>query len=225
MTPVAPTQAAGAVPISDSGPHEARRDGVGVPRRRHVARRPQPGVRRPDAGHREARRRRHPVRGLRVQPPARQAAGCHAERRPDADLGGEPVAVGPPPPDGGPRPVHAGRPVQPAKAARDPALRHAEQAARLLRQVPLQPEHIDAIITALYQGQDELQRDNASIEQEKANLWTSMGRLRQYSYLAQSLDAELTAKIASDRGDRPDRATRPQGGHAVLRSGRRTRIC
>lgn len=66
--------------------------------------------------------------------------------------------------------------------------------------------HIDAIITALYQGQDELQRDNASIEQEKANLWASMGRLRRYSYLAQSLDAELTAKIASLEATDPDRA-------------------
>jgi uncharacterized protein YaaN involved in tellurite resistance len=66
--------------------------------------------------------------------------------------------------------------------------------------------HIDAIITALYQGQDELQRDNASIEQEKANLWVAMGRLRQYSYLAQRLDSVLTAKIASLEATDPDRA-------------------
>lgn len=66
--------------------------------------------------------------------------------------------------------------------------------------------HIDAIITALYQGQEELQRDNASIEQEKANLWTTMGRLRQYSYLAQRLDAELMAKIVSIEATDPDRA-------------------
>ena len=65
---------------------------------------------------------------------------------------------------------------------------------------------IDAIITALYQGQDELQRDNASIEQEKANLWASMGRLRQCSNLAQSLDAALAAKIASLEATDPDRA-------------------
>ena len=67
-------------------------------------------------------------------------------------------------------------------------------------------QHIDAIIVALFRGQEELQRDNASIEQEKANLWTSMGRLRQYSYLAQRLDAELTAKIASLEATDPDRA-------------------
>jgi len=55
---------------------------------------------------------------------------------------------------------------------------------------------IDAIITALYHGQEELQRDNASIEQEKVNLWTTMGRLRQYAYLAGSLDDALSARIA-----------------------------
>ena len=66
--------------------------------------------------------------------------------------------------------------------------------------------HIDAIITALYHGQDELQRDNAAIEQEKVNLWAVMGRLRQYSYLARSLDEALTAKIASIETTDPDRA-------------------
>jgi uncharacterized protein YaaN involved in tellurite resistance len=65
---------------------------------------------------------------------------------------------------------------------------------------------IDAIITALYHGQDELQRDNAAIEQEKANLWAVMGRLRQYSYLAQSLDTALAAKIAALEATDPERA-------------------
>jgi uncharacterized protein YaaN involved in tellurite resistance len=66
--------------------------------------------------------------------------------------------------------------------------------------------HIDAIITALYHGQDELQRDNAAIEQEKVNLWAVMGRLRQYSYLAKSLDEALTAKIAQIETTDPERA-------------------
>src|SRR5215831_3292197 len=39
--------------------------------------------------------------------------------------------------------------------------------------------NIDAIINALYHGQEELQRDNASIEQEKVNLWAMKGRLEQ----------------------------------------------
>jgi uncharacterized protein YaaN involved in tellurite resistance len=65
---------------------------------------------------------------------------------------------------------------------------------------------IDSIITALYHGQDELQRDNAAIEQEKVNLWTTMGRLRQYAYLAQSLDEALTARIAVIEQSDPERA-------------------
>ena len=65
---------------------------------------------------------------------------------------------------------------------------------------------LDAIMTALYHGQDELQRDNASIEQEKVNLWATMSRLRQYSYLAQSLDTALTARIATIEATDPDRA-------------------
>jgi uncharacterized protein YaaN involved in tellurite resistance len=65
---------------------------------------------------------------------------------------------------------------------------------------------LDAIITALYHGQDELQRDNAAIEQEKVNLWAVMGRLRQYSYLAQSLDAALAERIATIETTDPERA-------------------
>jgi uncharacterized protein YaaN involved in tellurite resistance len=65
---------------------------------------------------------------------------------------------------------------------------------------------LDAIITALYHGQDELQRDNAAIEQEKINLWAVMGRLRQYAYLAQRLDEALSAKIAAIEATDPERA-------------------
>ena len=36
---------------------------------------------------------------------------------------------------------------------------------------------LDAIIQSLYAGQDELQKDNASLEQEKANIWSIKGRL------------------------------------------------
>ena len=66
--------------------------------------------------------------------------------------------------------------------------------------------HIDAIIKALFSGQDELVRDNAAIEQEKANLWAVMGRLRQYIYLGQKLDAALAARIADIEASDPDRA-------------------
>jgi len=66
--------------------------------------------------------------------------------------------------------------------------------------------HINAIIVSLYDGQDELRRDNADIEQEKANLWSVMGRLRQYAYLAEQLDSGLTARIAQIEATDPDRA-------------------
>jgi uncharacterized protein YaaN involved in tellurite resistance len=65
---------------------------------------------------------------------------------------------------------------------------------------------LDAIITALYHGQDELRRDNAAIEQEKVNLWAVMGRLRQYAYLAQRLDEAVSAKIATIEAVDPERA-------------------
>ena len=66
--------------------------------------------------------------------------------------------------------------------------------------------HINAIITALYHGQDTLQKDNADLEQEKANLWGIMERLREYIYLAQKLDAGLAARIAQIQTTDPDRA-------------------
>ncbi len=66
--------------------------------------------------------------------------------------------------------------------------------------------HLNAIITALYDGQDELAKDNASIEQEKANLWAIMERLREYIYLGEKLDAGLVAKIAGIEATDPERA-------------------
>jgi uncharacterized protein YaaN involved in tellurite resistance len=56
--------------------------------------------------------------------------------------------------------------------------------------------HLDAIIKALNSGQDELRKDNAAIETEKANMWTTMGKLAEYSALAAALDAAIEAKIA-----------------------------
>ena len=54
---------------------------------------------------------------------------------------------------------------------------------------------LDAIIASLGSGQDELRRDNASIEQEKANLWATMGRLAEYATLASALDTATVAKV------------------------------
>jgi uncharacterized protein YaaN involved in tellurite resistance len=55
--------------------------------------------------------------------------------------------------------------------------------------------HLNAIIQALYRGQDELRRDDAAIEQEKVNAWEIKGKLQQYLYMAGKLDAALEAQI------------------------------
>ncbi|MBF4162666.1 toxic anion resistance protein [Nocardioides acrostichi] len=55
---------------------------------------------------------------------------------------------------------------------------------------------LNAIIKALDSGQDELRKDNAAIETEKANLWAMMGKLGEYKELAQALDAAIEQKVA-----------------------------
>ncbi|GAA2701059.1 MULTISPECIES: toxic anion resistance protein [Actinoplanes] len=57
--------------------------------------------------------------------------------------------------------------------------------------------HLDAIIRALASGQDELRKDNAAIETEKANLWASMGRISEYNELAAALDEAIAQKVAA----------------------------
>jgi uncharacterized protein YaaN involved in tellurite resistance len=66
--------------------------------------------------------------------------------------------------------------------------------------------HLDAIINALYHGQDELRKDNAAIEQEKASLWATMGRLQQYALLAARLDRALEERILGLEAGDPERA-------------------
>ncbi len=67
--------------------------------------------------------------------------------------------------------------------------------------------HLDGILQALRQGQDELHRDNVALNLEKQNLWDSMGRLNQYVYIAERLDAKMAAQIATLEAADPDKAT------------------
>ncbi len=67
-------------------------------------------------------------------------------------------------------------------------------------------DQLDAIIVALARGQDELRRDNASIEAEKVNLWTTMGRLSEYATLASALDTATSAKVEQLRATDPKAA-------------------
>jgi uncharacterized protein YaaN involved in tellurite resistance len=66
--------------------------------------------------------------------------------------------------------------------------------------------HLNAIIEALYRSRDQLMRDNASIEQEKANMWKLMGTLEQYAYLAQRIADAVSARIGSIEATDPERA-------------------
>jgi uncharacterized protein YaaN involved in tellurite resistance len=66
--------------------------------------------------------------------------------------------------------------------------------------------HLNAIIETLYRSKDELQRDNAAIEQEKATMWTLMQKLEGFAYLAKKLDAEIDARLAALDASDPGRA-------------------
>jgi uncharacterized protein YaaN involved in tellurite resistance len=66
--------------------------------------------------------------------------------------------------------------------------------------------HLNAIIQALYHGQDELRQDNAAIEQEKINAWDIKGKLEQYIYMAGKLDAALDGEIDQIGQTDPERA-------------------
>jgi uncharacterized protein YaaN involved in tellurite resistance len=66
--------------------------------------------------------------------------------------------------------------------------------------------HLNAIINALYRGQDELREDNAAIEQEKQNIWDLAGKLQQYVYMADRLDRALADRIDEIASADPEKA-------------------
>jgi uncharacterized protein YaaN involved in tellurite resistance len=51
--------------------------------------------------------------------------------------------------------------------------------------------HIQAILTHLASGKDELLMDNAAIDVERARLWEAMGQLEQMIHISKTLDARL----------------------------------
>jgi uncharacterized protein YaaN involved in tellurite resistance len=65
---------------------------------------------------------------------------------------------------------------------------------------------IEAIVSSLYRGQDELLRDNAALEQEKAHLWEMKRRLEQYSYMAGKLDEALETELQQISIEDPQKA-------------------
>ncbi|HET7398728.1 MAG TPA: toxic anion resistance protein [Intrasporangium sp.] len=66
--------------------------------------------------------------------------------------------------------------------------------------------HLNGVLHALQSGQDELQKDNVALNLEKKALWDSMGRLNQYVYVAERLDARLAAQVATLEASDPERA-------------------
>jgi uncharacterized protein YaaN involved in tellurite resistance len=66
--------------------------------------------------------------------------------------------------------------------------------------------HLNGILHSLQSGQDELVKDNVALNLEKKSLWESMGRLNQYVYVAERLDAKLSAEVATLDVTDPDKA-------------------
>jgi uncharacterized protein YaaN involved in tellurite resistance len=68
--------------------------------------------------------------------------------------------------------------------------------------------NINKIVTVLRSGQDELRRDNAAIQNERAALWATMGKLQEYAVLAQALDEAVEQKILETAGEENANALR-----------------
>lgn len=82
----------------------------------------------------------------------------------------------------------------------------ANQVGEYFRKYQSAQTQIEAIVSGLYRGQDELLRDNAALEQEKVHLWEMKRRLEQYAYMAARLDDALARKIAETEATDPEKA-------------------
>lgn len=74
------------------------------------------------------------------------------------------------------------------------------------RQYQSAQTHLDAIIKSLYSGQDELRKDNAAVEEEKAHAWQIMDRLEQYVYIGRKIDAAIVEKLGEIETADPEKA-------------------
>ncbi|MFB7452542.1 toxic anion resistance protein [Streptomyces sp. NPDC056194] len=54
---------------------------------------------------------------------------------------------------------------------------------------------LNRIVDSLRGGQDELRRDNAALQTERARLWETMGKLQEYAVLTDALDAAVEERI------------------------------
>ena len=74
------------------------------------------------------------------------------------------------------------------------------------RQYESAQSHINAVVTSLYNGKDELLKDNAMIEQEKVNMWNLMQSIRQYVYVGKKIDEQLEKKVYEIEATDPEKA-------------------
>ena len=81
-----------------------------------------------------------------------------------------------------------------------------DQVTDYFRRYQTSQQQLNGILHALRSGQDELTKDNVALNMEKQNLWTVMGRLNQYVYIAERLDARLSAQIAELQISDPEKA-------------------
>ena len=87
-------------------------------------------------------------------------------------------------------------PAQAKKSGFWDKLGFGEKVTDYFRKYQSSQTHLNGILHALRSGQDELTKDNVALNMEKQNLWNVMGRLNQYVYIAERLDAKLSAQIA-----------------------------
>ena len=120
----------------------------------------------------------------------------------------------------------------------DPAKADLKGARKLLGMIPFgnklqryferyqsAQKQLDAIIKALDSGQDELRKDNAAIEQEKANLWAAMGKLTEYATLAKALDGAVAGADRHAQGHRPGAGRTSSPPTRSSRSASASRTC
>lgn len=74
------------------------------------------------------------------------------------------------------------------------------------RRYQSEQSQLDAILHSLRGGQDELTKDNIALGLEKTSLWSTMGRLNQYVYMAERLDEKISARIAELEVSDPETA-------------------
>ena len=225
VAPVAPAQAESAVPIPAAD--QAKLDAMVASYLDAVSTLDphSSGLHRQGQRHLEARRRRHPGLGLGLEPAARQADGGDAERRPDRGLDRQQVAAQPPPPGRGPRPGQQGDLFSPHKLLGLLPFGTGDRLRDYFDKYRSSQHELDSIITALYHGQDELQRDNAVDRAGEGQSLDGDGS---------AAPVRLPRARLDDALDRPDRRRSrrptPTGPRSSRRtccspSARRTRTC